>query len=41
MKVGLWLFVALSFALSSAAACVRPASTVPDSLVGRASNSHR
>ena len=32
MKVGLWLFVALSFAISSAAACVRPASTVTDSL---------
>ena len=32
MKVGLWLFVGLSFAVSAAAACVRPASPVTDSI---------
>ena len=32
MKVGLWLFVGLSFALSAAAACVRPVNTLSDSI---------
>ncbi|HEU4480226.1 MAG TPA: hypothetical protein VFR80_17030 [Pyrinomonadaceae bacterium] len=32
MKVGLWFLVGLSLALSSAAACVRPANTVTDSI---------
>lgn len=32
MNLGLWLFVALNFALSSAAACVRPANTVTNSI---------
>lgn len=36
MKIGLGLFVALSFAISSAAACVRPVNNASDSLTGAA-----
>ncbi len=35
MKIGLGLFVALSFAISSAAACVRPGDTLTDSLAAQ------
>lgn len=34
MKVGLWLFVAFSLAISSAAACVRPVNTATDPVAG-------
>ena len=34
MKVGLCLFVALSFAISSAAACVQPGNTLSESIAG-------
>ena len=34
MNVGLWLFITLSFANSSAAACVRPVNTVTDAVAG-------
>lgn len=34
MKVGFWLFVAFSLAVSSAAACVRPVNTSTDSIAG-------
>ena len=34
MNVGLWLFVALSFAISSVAACVRPFNSLTDAVAG-------
>lgn len=34
MKVGLWLFVAFSFAISSAAACVRPGNPSTEAIAG-------